>query len=582
MVSTDKLIKVGVQYTDKYFEDLIQLYIRAYKDSMSLEEFLDETSDYSIGNPLEANGYKDTLTNLIVASTNDIRFSRPAQKALMNNIIRQTTGELITNVGDDVKSSVRDIVRRGYNTGTLSHQNVAKEITSTLDGINKKRARTIARTEIKRAQTTSNYMVAKERGANAYKYKCGAKPCDICKKDCGETFPIDDLDHLPPRHPNCICGVTFFKDPNMPDAKPSPTTDTSVPPDEQLKTNLSKGDMEMVDWARNILKNPKMGTKQKNYAQKRLDELYQKALGTTETIEKPQTKPKTTSKSKKTSSQPNTSVDSMTSQELYESMTKADKKKYDKAKKGLENVNKNLEQLGESKLLLDIKKKNLLEIQELEQKQREKLQNKGKRKPKKEPTVKYDRTLDNIYKEVDLPLEKLIPTLEKWIDKRCKNTSEFGYHFNISNGEIIDGLKNGEIRGMKGRISMRDLGEKTGSIHSHPRNGMAAPSIEDLETFRCKKQNHHFMVSEHEIWYVHATDNFGIGAMGQQLDLQKAHKECRDRAFDRVSEDIKKDKIKATEDEIRVKLDEYTGEEILKTFNSPPWSDTMVVKRYYR
>ena len=199
MVSADKLIKVGVRYSDKYFETLKNIYNNAYRNNNSLEDFLNETKDYSIGNPLEAGGFKEQLTNLVVASTNDIRFSRPAQKALMNTIISNTTGELITNVGDDVKQSVRDIVARGYNTGTLSRENVAKEIESTLDSINNTRARTIARTEIKRAQTTSNYVVARERGANAYQYKCGAKPCDICMEDCGGTFPIDDLEHLPPR-----------------------------------------------------------------------------------------------------------------------------------------------------------------------------------------------------------------------------------------------------------------------------------------------------------------------------------------------------------------------------------------------
>ena len=141
--------------------------------------------------------------------------SLDAAKQLMNTIIKNTTGELITNVGDDIKKGVRDIVARGYNTGTLSRENVAKEIESTLDGINNTRARTIARTEIKRAQTTSNYVVAKDRGANCYTYKCGASPCPLCEEDCGEVFPIDDLEHLPPRHPNCMCGVTFRKDPNF-------------------------------------------------------------------------------------------------------------------------------------------------------------------------------------------------------------------------------------------------------------------------------------------------------------------------------------------------------------------------------
>jgi hypothetical protein len=215
MVSTDKLIKVGVKYTDSYFERLKKIYIDAYGNNDSLEQFLDETKDYSIGNPLTAMGYEATMTNLITNSMNDIRFNRASQKALMESIIQNTTGELIRNVGEDIKQNVRDIVSKGYHDATLSHTNVAKEIESTIDGINNKRARTIARTEIKRAQTTSNYVIAKERGANAYRYKCGATPCDLCEKDCGETFPIDDLDHLPPRHPNCMCGVTFIKDSEM-------------------------------------------------------------------------------------------------------------------------------------------------------------------------------------------------------------------------------------------------------------------------------------------------------------------------------------------------------------------------------
>lgn len=247
MVSTDKLIKVGVKYSDSYFETLKNIYNNAYRNNESLEEFLNDTQDYSIGNPLEAGGFKDTLTNLIASSTNDIRFSRPAQKALMNTIIRNTTGELIVDVGNDVKQSVRDIVAKGYNTRTLSRQNVADEISSTLDGINRKRARTIARTEIKRAQTTSNYVVALDRGANAYKYKCGAKPCDICKVDCGKNYPITDLEHLPPRHPNCMCSVSFFKDPNLPEVEKPTTNESTEPTTKPTSTTKRKPPLDVYD-----------------------------------------------------------------------------------------------------------------------------------------------------------------------------------------------------------------------------------------------------------------------------------------------------------------------------------------------
>jgi len=245
MVSVDKLIKVGVKYSDSYFEDLKSIYSNAYRNNNDLEGFLNETKDYSIGNPLDAGGFNETLTELIVSATNDVRFSRPAQKALMQTIIRNTTGELITDVGDDVKNGVRDIVNHGYRNGKLSHTRVASEIESTLDGINNKRARCIARTEIKRAQTTSNYVVALERGANAYKYKCGGNPCDVCKVDCGKVYPITDLEHLPPRHPNCMCGVRFFKDPSLPPVENKPMVDNKVKPTTSKQaTNENSFDKE--------------------------------------------------------------------------------------------------------------------------------------------------------------------------------------------------------------------------------------------------------------------------------------------------------------------------------------------------
>lgn len=353
------------------------------------------------------------------------------------------------------------------------------------------------------------------------------------------------------------------------------------PTQEQLQSNLTKQEREQYQWAKDVQTSEFISDTGKAKARETLEQLKQKALGGTP---KPKSAPKPVEepvKPKPTPVEPKPtgkSVESMTSQELYESMTKTDKNKYDKFKKKVETADRNIKQLGENPILLDMKKKNLMELRKLEQKQRTKLENKGKRKPKQKPVRTNERTLDNIHKEIEVPTDELIPQLEKWIDKRCKNTAEFGYHFDVKTGKLIGE----EIRGKKGRITISDTDKQTGSIHSHPRNGMSAPSIEDLETFRCKREQHHFMVSEHEIWYVKATDNFGIGGMGQQLDLQSAHKACRDRAFETVSKLVKKGKVEATEEALAKALDKYTGDEILKTFNKPPWNKTLTVKRYYR
>ena len=364
------------------------------------------------------------------------------------------------------------------------------------------------------------------------------------------------------------------------------------PTAQQLKDNLSKDelkkyreDKEMVDWAYDVMNNPNMGEKQKNYARNRLNDieprfnqLKQKALGNSvkPVVDTPIKTPKKTPLSKGT--KPKSPSKELSTKELYESMTKTDKKKYDKIKKQLENTNKNLEQIGENQILLDMKKKQLLELRKLEEKQRDKLLKKTKPKSRKKLKKRYERDLDNIYEDIELPVDELIPTLEKWIDKRCTNKIEYGYHFDVKSGKLVGK----ELRGKKGGVAIPDKGSKYGSIHSHPTNGMSPPSAEDLVTFRCKQEDYHFMPSEHEIWYVKATDHFGMMGKLAQTDLVEAHMDCVVRGKSKVAKDIKKGILSADEDELRIALDKAVGDEILKTFNSPPWNKTITVKRYYR
>ena len=66
--------------------------------------------------------------------------------------------------GDGIDDEVVDKVKNRHD--------IAKNIEAKIDGINSTRARAIARTEVKRANTVSNYIVAKERGATSYYVDC--------------------------------------------------------------------------------------------------------------------------------------------------------------------------------------------------------------------------------------------------------------------------------------------------------------------------------------------------------------------------------------------------------------------------
>ena len=510
------------------------------------------------------------------------------------------------NTLNRVDSNINEILLDGYKSGVGINE-VSRQITERFDQLRTWEAKRIARTEIHTAQNMGVMNSYDQLGVeytqwiSAEDSRTRESHVEVDREiipfggtySNGLRFPGDTSGPIE-EWINCRCSNAPFVLPagmmapsfspfREEDLVPVPVVEEPQviePTTEQLQTNLTKQEREQYQWAKDVQTSEFISDAGKAKARETLEQLRQKALSGTP---KPKSAPKPVEpvKPKPTPVEPKPtgkSAESMTSQELYDSMTKADKKKYDKFKKKVETADKNIKQLGENPILLDMKKKNLMELRKLEQKQRTKLENKGKRKPKQKPVRTNERTLDNIHKEVEVPTDELIPKLEKWIDKRCKNTAEFGYHFDVKTGKLMGD----EIRGKKGRIKISDEGSNAGSIHSHPRNGMSAPSIEDLETFRCKKEQHHFMVSEHEIWYVKATDNFGIGGMGQQLDLQSAHKACRDRAFETVSKLVKKGKIEATEEALAKALDKYTGDEILKTFNKPPWSKTMTVKRYYR
>ena len=250
MVSDEKLIKQGIRYTDALFKELENRLRQGVINSDSLEAFLEKTKEYTTNNPLVTTGYDATLLKIILAETNNHKFTRPAQKELVRVTIENQVGELITNVGEDIKADVRDIVKSGYNEG-LSQYEIADNISHRIKTIKNTRANVIARTEIARTATVSDYIINKERGANYFVVDCRSTRCEVCKEAYCKSSPIggdveydiDDVAMLPPRHPNCRCVAVFGVEPNR-KSKPKEdveegteevTTQTEKPKQEEQK-----------------------------------------------------------------------------------------------------------------------------------------------------------------------------------------------------------------------------------------------------------------------------------------------------------------------------------------------------------
>ena len=257
MVSEDKLIRQGIKKTDAWFKQ----FKRRINHDLSLcntyEEFVERTKDYTTNNILVNSGYAAEMSSIVTQMVNNHKFQRASQRALLEQTIDNNVGMLIQNVGEDIKETVRTIVKDGYDKG-LHPKEIAKNINHEIDTINNTRARTIARTEVKRTDTVANYVRHKEQGATGFTVQCRPDCCEYCAEEYdsertaeqqrevldhieemkeynkglpaeekiddpllrgkGETlggdvqFSMDDTDKLPPLHPNCRCTAMFNYD----------------------------------------------------------------------------------------------------------------------------------------------------------------------------------------------------------------------------------------------------------------------------------------------------------------------------------------------------------------------------------
>ena len=257
MVSEDKLIAQGIRKTDAWFKEFKNRVTKDLSLCNTYEEFLERTQDYTTNNILINSGYSAEMEAIISKAMNNIRFQRASQRELVEQTINNNVAYLIQNVGEDIKETVRTVVKQGYDEG-LHPRDIATNISAEIDKINNTRARTIARTEVKRTDTVANYVRHKESGAVGFTVQCRPDCCPYCaeeydsertadqQKDVldyinelnaynegksadekiddpllhgkGETlggdvqFSMDDTDMLPPLHPNCRCTAMFYYD----------------------------------------------------------------------------------------------------------------------------------------------------------------------------------------------------------------------------------------------------------------------------------------------------------------------------------------------------------------------------------
>ena len=185
--------------------------MRLTSNSQDLDEWMEKLAPYVAKNcfitGIHADQVREIITQ-IVGEVDQTSLPSGANAEIVKGTMAEACMTMVTNVGEDIKTELRQIAVESYNQKNTPQQ-TAKMIGEKIDSLSKTRCEAIARTETCRAANISNYLNAKEMGAKSYSVICNEEACEYCIDEYGENedevFDINDTDSLPPLHPNCRC-----------------------------------------------------------------------------------------------------------------------------------------------------------------------------------------------------------------------------------------------------------------------------------------------------------------------------------------------------------------------------------------
>lgn len=192
---------------------------RLTKNSKDLDAWMENLAPY-VGANCFSTGIHATdamdIVNQIVGVVDQTSLPSGSNAEILKGTMAEACYTMVTNVGDDIRTELRQLAVNGYNE-RLTPQQLATEMGNKIDSLSKARCQAIARTETCRAANIGNYLNAKENGAKSYSVICNEGCCPYCQEAYGTdesggtgdvVFDIEDTDDLPPYHPNCYDGET--------------------------------------------------------------------------------------------------------------------------------------------------------------------------------------------------------------------------------------------------------------------------------------------------------------------------------------------------------------------------------------
>lgn len=184
-----------------------------------MQEFVESIGVYTNVNPLTSTKHLEQTQKVVAGITEAFDAGYKGQgigghRAVYKEISQKYTMGYVTRMGDDLKDELRNILAKNMDKG-LGWEETAKDMVKNVDGMTKKRAITIARTESVRAKNLGQWAEHKEMGYKYFEVLPHSTACKKCKKAyIGVVFPMTGkfTVMLPPLHPRCRCAARFYKE----------------------------------------------------------------------------------------------------------------------------------------------------------------------------------------------------------------------------------------------------------------------------------------------------------------------------------------------------------------------------------
>lgn len=211
-----ELLEENVTLFNRVMEQIQKDIAAIAEESETLTEFKERVGLYVKVNPLTTSNNQSTLFDAIKGVSDvyngQIGSGMTKTAELAGEVVRNDSLLSMTNLAEDIQSSIRNTLEKGLNNNK-SMESIRDEMHNNIDSMTRNRAEKIARTETANAYNQAERVKAEDAGKEYFIVVSTPTCCEDCYEAYdGNVFVLpDDIDMIPPFHPNCFCNAVFFR-----------------------------------------------------------------------------------------------------------------------------------------------------------------------------------------------------------------------------------------------------------------------------------------------------------------------------------------------------------------------------------